>query len=503
MNVARTGAGMPAPVRHVQVLIVGSGGNGIALACLMMRVGYEGIVIMTKHSDFGGAWLQNTYPGCEVDSPSSVYQFEFEPNPQWSSLFVGQAELLDYLRDVAGRHGLYEQTMFSTEFLQAHWSDVKQHWSVQSSQGRSTASIVIVATGFLEEPAIPSILGMDEFFGPLFHSSMWPMGYTGGGDRVAVVGSGSSAIQIVPGLQSFATEVIQFQRTPTWVFPKMNRRLSVDEIAMLNHSPSERERRRVKAQQKEERNWSPIFLNMDKAATEEYEKISRDFLLQEITDPRLRALLTPDHSIGCRRPLVSNDYYASLKASNVRLIASPVAGLGAHSVITVSGESIEVDAVVLATGFHLSGHILDKVNRRDCSSVAGHQRGRPRAYKAISAAECPNLFLVGGAAPNGQIWNGLYPGQAAVSYIFGALDYMRDEGVTMLEVTEDAEMRWKFDADSLLDHGPTVIGGCMNYSQDEEGHNKAAWPGSLESMRKAYASFDPTDYRAIAEMHST
>ena len=165
--------------------------------------------------------------------------------------------------------------------------------------------------------------------------------------------------------------------------------------------------------------------------------------------------------------------------------------------MTAGGDGFEVDTVVLATGFYFGGHILNRVHRRDGQTIAERQQGHPRAYKAISVSGCPNLFLVGGSAPNGQIWNGLFPGQAAAPYIIGALDHMRACGVSALEVREAAEEDWKAEADALLDCGPTVMGGCMNYSQDATGRNKAAWPGSLESMRAAYATFDPTAYTSF------
>jgi cation diffusion facilitator CzcD-associated flavoprotein CzcO len=204
--------------------------------------------------------------------------------------------------------------------------------------------------------------------------------------------------------------------------------------------------------------------------------------------------LTPDHPIGCKRPLVSDDYFRSLNAPNVTLVASAVVAIGPTWVMTADGVRFEVDVVVLATGFYFGGHILDRVRRRDGQTVAAHQQGHPRAYKAISVSGCPNLYLVGGSAPNGQIWNGIFPGQAAAPYIIGALEHMRAYGLDALEVGVDAEGDWKARADELLDQGPTVTGGCINYSQDEMGHNKAAWPGSLESMRAAYSTFDPTDY---------
>ena len=498
MTTDRTGVACAAPVRHVTILIVGSGGNAIALAALLAGAGYDDLAIMTKDVDFGGAWLQNTYPGCEVDSPSLVYQFEFDENLRWSSMFARQPELLNYLRDVADRHDLYRRTMFDTELLDAHWAHDEQCWIVESAHEIVTAAVLILATGFLEEPVIPDISGMDSFGGRIFHSSQWPARYTGAGDRVAVVGSGSSAIQIVPALAPLAVEVIQFQRTPTWLFPKGNRQLPAEEIDMLERSPAERNARLIEALEEEECNWSAIFLGLDDAAAKEYERSSLEFLHGQIAAPELRALLTPDHPIGCKRPLVSDNYYASLNAPNVTLVPSAVVSMTPGRVMTAGGDGFEVDTVVLATGFYFGGHILNRVHRRDGQTVAERQQGHPRAYKAISVSGCPNLFLVGGSAPNGQIWNGLFPGQAAAHYIIGALDHMRARGLSALEVREDAEEGWKTEADALLDCGPTVMGGCINYSQDATGHNKAAWPGSLESMRATYAAFDPTEYTSCS-----
>ena len=479
------------------ILIVGSGGNGIAVAALLDAAGYGDFMIITKQADFGGAWFENTYPGCEVDNPSAVYEFEFQRNFGWKALFAKQPELLAYFKDVASRYGLYERTRFGVELLSARWSQADASWIVATDQGSITAGVLILATGFLEEAIVPELPGKEDFPGPVFHSSKWPAEFTGAGMRVAVVGSGSSAIQIVPALQSIAEEVIQFQRTPTWVLPKNNRQLPPEEIALMQTSSSARERRQQESLAEEEQNWAAIFLALDEAKADEYQQVARDYLMDSVADSDLQAALLPTHRIGCKRPLVSDDYYASLNQPNVLLVPQAVAGLTEQGVVAADGTQYAVDAVVLATGFYFGGHILHQVYRRDGLSVGAYQAGRPRAYKAISTAGCPNLFLVGGAAPNGQIWNGLFPGQAAAQYIVGALDYMQAQGITALEVTDEAERRWKAEADELLDQGPTVRGGCVNYSQDEAGRNKAAWPGSLASMREAYRVFAPADYVAV------
>lgn len=479
------------------ILIVGSGGNAIATAALLGQAGYDDLLIITKHNDFGGAWLQNTYPGCEVDSPSAVYQFEFEPNHRWSALFAGQPELLTYLKAVAEKHSLYERTRFGVEMLEASWSESTATWLVSTDQGPIEASVLILATGFLEEPVVPDISGLDEFRGRIFHSSVWPDGYVGTGDRVAVVGSGSSAIQIVPALARAGAEVLQFQRTPTYVVPKNNRRLAADEIELVAGSPEEQSLRYHAAMLEEEENWAVVFLATDEEKAAEYAELSRAYLSETVKDPAVRAALTPSHKIGCKRPLISDDYYASLNEDNVTLVPEAVVSIGADSVTVSSGRSFAVDTIVLATGFFFGGHILARIYRRDGRSVADHQAGHPCAFRAVSLSGCPNLFLVGGSAPNGQIWNGIYPGQAVASYIAGALDYMKAHGIRALEVRESEERAWKSATDAMLDLGPTVVGGCANYSQDEAGHNKAAWPGSLASMRDAFSVFDADAYDPV------
>ncbi|MFM7148074.1 MAG: flavin-containing monooxygenase, partial [Actinomycetales bacterium] len=366
------------------ILIVGSGGNGIALAALLDAAGHRNFRIITKHADFGGAWFENTYPGCEVDNPSAVYEFEFHRNLGWTALFAKQPELLAYFKDVATKYALYERTSFGVELLSARWSSDDLHWVVETTQGTLTAHVLILATGYLEEAITPDIPGQQRFPGPIFHSSQWPEGFTGAGQRVAVVGSGSSAIQIVPALQTAAAQVLQFQRTPTWVLPKNNRQLPPDEIELMRTSAPERQRRQQESLAEEEQNWAAIFLALDEAKADEYQQVAKEYLMESVSDPALQAALLPTHRIGCKRPLVSDTYYASLNAPNVTLIPQGVFAMNERGVVAADGTEYPVDAVVLATGFYFGGHILHQVYRRDGQTVASHQAGRPRAYKAIS-----------------------------------------------------------------------------------------------------------------------
>ncbi len=480
---------------HTKVLIIGSGGNAVSPAVYLTKAGITDYRILTKHRDFGGAWFQNTYPGCEVDSPSVLYQFSFNPNSNWSRLYAPQAEVMQYMQDTARRFGLYEKTDFEVEFLGARWDQDDSLWHVETTGGPYRAEFLVLATGFLEEPVFPRIPGQDRFQGRVFHSSMWPEGYTGAGDRVAVVGTGSSGIQILCEMQKVARQVYLFQRTPTWVLPKNNREIAEDE--------REEYRRKVLAAAEfggeefgyGEDYWATVYLG---ANPDKFEDLAKQHLRTAIGDEALRQSLTPDHRYGCKRPPRSDDYYPTLACDNVRLVNGGARAFGARSLIGADGAEYEVDTVVLATGFFFGGHILERVRRRDGMSVADYHAGHPKAYKSVSLSGCPNLILSGGAAPNGQIWNGLFSGEAASRYLVLLLQHMERDGLKAIEVRQEAEERWKRAADTILARGPTVNGGCVNYSQDEQGANKAAWPGSLRDMADQLGTLDASDYIALA-----
>lgn len=481
-------------IAHTTALIVGSGGNGISPAVYFKRAGITDFLIISKHSDFGGTWFQNTYPGCEVDVPSELYQLSYAVSGKWSAVYAKQPELLSYLRKVAADNDLYRHAHFETEMTGADWIAEENCWEVRTTRGLYHADFLLLATGYLEEAVIPPVPGRDSFEGRLFHSSRWPGGYTGAGDRIAVIGTGSSGMQIVSEMQKSASAVTVFQRTPTWVLPKQNRKLGPDDHESVYRTASAAARRGGEAFARRESAWSDVLLGRDPRT---YEDRALKFLEEQVSDRELRAILTPEHSFGCKRTLYSDDYYAAVQRPNVRIIPEAAAEIGSTTIKSASGQEVDVDTIVFATGFYFGGHVLSHVRRRDGRSVAEVQAGHPRAYKSVSVAGCPNLFLIGGPAPNGQIWHGMFAGEATAAYVLAAMEFMAKNGLPALEVDELAEDDWKRRADEILDRGPTVVGGCANYSQDELGHNKAAWPGPLRDMAEALGTFDPSAYRVV------
>ncbi|WP_416972137.1 flavin-containing monooxygenase [Streptomyces sp. 4F14] len=484
--------------QNSKVLIVGSGGNAIAIAARLQQEGID-YRIITAHSEFGGTWFINRYPGCGVDTPAAIYQFGFALNANWSHTYPAQSEVYEYLCSLAKDYRLYEKTDFNTEMTACSWDSEAQSWAVDTtSNGRYFAQHLVLATGFLDVPIDGRIPGRDVFTGRIFHSQQWPEGYTGQGDRMAVVGSGSSALQIVPAMQAVAASVKVFQRTPTWVMP------------MNNHTFSEDERQQFAANQdlllqartEEDARRSSFFRTLNGSGPERDAQLeimtakALQYLEEQVPDPELRKLLTPDHNLGCKRPGHSDKWYQALQQPNVELVPEAAAEITEREIISLSGRSFEVDTIVLATGFHWGTHILNRVHRRDGQSVADAQAGHPRAYKGLMVSQCPNLYLVGGSGPNCRTaGNGLRTGEITSSYVVKSIEYMDKIGVRALEVREEAETAWKRRADEVNATGVSSTGECTNYVSDKFGNNMADWPGDERDQTAAMNQFVAGDYQ--------
>lgn len=482
-----------------RVMIVGSGGNGVAAGVRLQEEGFEDYVIIAKHSDFGGVWFQNRYPGCALDDAIMGYQFDFAVFTDWKTTHVSHDEVAGYIQKVAAAHGLYDKTHFETEFLEAAWNDEHLAWKVITNRGYYFAEMLIPVTGYLEEPVVAEIPGRDDFAGRIFHSSNWPEGYTGEGDRIAVVGSGSSALQIVPATQPVARQVTVFQRTPNHILPLNKRVITDEEREEWRNNPEKVHRERTEFFEGRDAFWRSLVLTSGDERTKAMATAALAHLEAQVPDPDLRAALTPHHDFGCKRPGSSDDFYPALLKPNVELVPEGATKIEADAIYSASGKRFEVDTIVLATGFIFGGSILHRIRRRDGVTVGEYQEGHPRAYKSVSVAQAPNLFLCGGAAPNGATWRGLSAGTLVTGYALKAMDYMEGHGIKALEVQEEYEIEWKQKANGILAGGPMVDGGCINYYQDIHGDNKAAWPGPHASMIDAMNEFDASVYESVGE----
>jgi cation diffusion facilitator CzcD-associated flavoprotein CzcO len=458
-------------ITKTKILIVGTGGNAISVGRELLLSGEEDFLFISRADQFGGAWLDAKFPGAQVDSPAPLYQFSYAMNPNWSKPYPDADEFLDYLVETADRFDLPDHAHFGVNMIDARWSEVERFWSVDTDSGVYEAQFLIMVTGYLDEPHAMDLPGRDDFPGQIVMAARWPEGYDPAGQDVVVVGSGSTAVEVIPELVKSAKHLTSLQRTPSWVLPKPNSPYSqLDKeawaaeprlLALIRH-----------------REFTNFEISDRAADGPKIEADCLELLRTQVLDPVLRAGLTPHHAFACKRPLFSSTYLRSLNSPNVDVVFEGMKAFTPYGILTESGREIRADAVVLTTGYHWGDHILTRVHRADGLTVAEYQKGWVRAYKSIMVAGCPNLFLVGGAGPNSQHASGMYHGEMAAKSIVFLLNELAMQNQDTVEVRESAEIAWKTWADSILDDDPTVRGGCRNNNQDGYGHNKALWPGT-------------------------
>lgn len=493
----KEGARVQAIVR-TKFLVVGSGANGISPAVALRERGENDFRIISKDSDFGGVWHVNRYPGCITDIPAVAYQLSYAKSYEWSASHPPAKEMAEYLRNVAAHYGLYAHADFGNELLSAEWLGDDLRWKVTTNAAVYKTKFLIISTGFLEQLKFPDLTGQDTFTGRLFHAAEWPEGYTGAGDRVAVLGTSASGVQIVPEMQKVADKVYVFQRTPVHLLPLNRAIYSPDELEKrrIDRTQVDAERREI-INQFERLARASMFGGPRSETVAQMETTVNRHREAQVPDPALREKLTPNYPLGCKRPTRTDLYYGAIQQPNVELICEGAIGLERNCIIAESGPKYEVDTVVMATGYYWGGDILSRIRRRDGLSVADSQQGHRKAYKSVSLSGCPNLFLVGGAGANGAVWNGYAPGEIVPGYMMLVLDYMAAKGIEALEVIEAEERAWKQNADDMLSKAPIVAGGCVNYCLDQSGHDMANWPGVVEDMANAMKVFEPEHYMAV------
>ena len=479
---------------HTRVAVVGSGFSGIGTAVALERAGIDDFVVFERAGTLGGTWRDNTYPGAACDVPSHLYSFSFAPKSDWSHVYSRQPEIRAYLEQVAADSGVLPHLHLDTDVVAGAWDDAALVWRLQTSRGDLTADVLVSGAGGLVEPHLPEVPGIDSFQGPWFHSARWDHSVDLAGKRVAVVGTGASAAQFVPELQGTAARVVVFQRTPPWVIPRLDRPYT------------EREHRRYRS--------APGLLRLDRArqyvvhearlraftgggrVRALFEKRARAFLAQQVPDPELRAKLTPDYAIGCKRIIVSNDYLPALTRPNVEVVASPVAEVRAHSVVDAAGREHEVDAIVYGTGFRAMdialGHRL--VGREGRTLREEWDDGGVRAHRGTTVAGFPNLFLLLG--PNTALGHTsvVLMIEAQIGYVVAALRLMDDAGAGALEVRRSAQEAYDARLQDELDDTVWNAGGCRSWYRDEQGRNFAIWPGHTSAYMRLMRRFDAESY---------
>lgn len=480
------------PPRAVRLLIVGAGFSGIGLAIRLRQRGIADFAILERASALGGTWRDNAYPGCACDVQSTLYSFSFAPNPGWSRTYSPQREIWDCLRDVAQRHDVVRHMAFGEEVTSASWDDAAQRWMVRSTTGTWRASMLVLANGPLSDPALPDIDGLADFGGTLFHSSRWDHHHALQGRRVAVIGTGASAIQFVPRIQPVVAQLDLYQRTPPWIMPRHDRAVPGWRRALYRALPVTQhlERRALYVQRE------ALFLPFrHPRIARVVEAVARRHMHAQVRDPALRAKLAPPFTIGCKRILLSDDYYPALTQPNVEVISTRIARVTRDGVETTDGRTRPVDTIILGTGFRATDPPLANVVRgRDSRTLADVWQGSPSAYMGTTVAGFPNLFFLLG--PNTGLGHSsvMLMAEAQFEHIVGLLSLAVDRGASSVEPRAEAQRRYVAWIDEAL--RPTVwnSGGCNSWYLDRNGRNSALWPFGIGRFRRVVTQVRPEDY---------
>jgi cation diffusion facilitator CzcD-associated flavoprotein CzcO len=479
--------------RSFHVAIMGAGFGGLGMAIRLRQTGRDDFIVFEREEEVGGTWWANTYPGCQCDIPSHLYSYSFAPNPNWSRTYPLQPELSEYLRDCADRFGVRSHLRLGCAIERAEWDEEESVWRLDTTAGPYSARVLIAAPGPLSEPSLPQLPGIDEFRGAMYHTARWNHDHDLTGRTVAVVGTGASAIQTVPRIQPIAKRVTVFQRTPPWVVPHRDRPISEFERGVYRRRP---------ALQKLVR--STVYLSRELLVPglayrpqlmSAIQRMAEAHLAKQVPDADLRAKLTPDYVLGCKRILPSNDWYPAITRPNVEVVPSAVTEVRPDGVIGADGVLHEADTLIFATGFRVTDIPLAQfVQGREGLRLSDLWQGSPQAYRGAAAPGFPNLFWVIG--PNTGLGHNsmVFMIEAQLNYLLGALEAMERRGVTQIEVRQDAYDAYNAHLQDRLSGTVWNTGGCSSWYLDANGRNSTIWPDFTWRFWQQTRRFDEPAY---------
>ena len=489
-------AKMQSATTHVQIAIVGTGFGGLGTAIQLKRQGMNDFVVLERAGDVGGVWRDNRYPGCACDVESNLYSFSFAPNPDWSHSFSAQPEILAYLRRCASDFGITPHICFHHEVREAVWDNQAHCWRIETTQGMYTANILVAAAGALSVPSIPELPGIAEFAGPVFHSATWDESRDLRGKRVAVVGTGASAIQFVPAIQPQVAQLHLFQRTPAWVMPRRDRPLHWHERRLFARFP---------LLQRASRAW--IYSTRElfgmgfrhPRIMKSLQQTALAHMHAAIADPELRAKLTPNYTIGCKRILISNDYYPALAQPNVEVVTDGIAQVRTNSIVGQDGIERPVDVIIFGTGFQITDFPFAKrVRGVTGGTLSEAWAGSPRAYMGTTVTGFPNLFILQGPNTGLGHTSVIYMIEAQIAHVVAAVRHLQHNGLTAIEPDPQAQTQFVADVDAMMRGTVWVDGGCQSWYLDRTGRNSSIWPDFTWNFRRRAQQFSPQAYRSIA-----
>ena len=459
------------------IVIIGSGFAGLCMAIALKRADYHHFVILEKNEDLGGTWRDNKYPGCACDVPSHMYSFSFELNPGWSRMFAPQPEIWEYMRQCARKYGIGAHIRFGCSVEDMEWDDTIGRWRIATAAGKVyTARAIVSGIGALHLPSVPEIPGVDQFAGATFHSAQWDRSCGLSGQRVAVIGTGASAIQLIPQIAKQADQVHIFQRTPPWIHPRPDFEIPSAVRATFAAAPPV---------MRTFRNGIYWLLETRAAGFAVHprlmvplQRMAERHITRQIRDPALRAKVTPDYTIGCKRILLSSDYYPALTRPNVELVTDPISRITKSGLVCTDGSAYDVDVIIYGTGFKTIEALAElNVAGRDGVKLQDVWRGGIEAYHGVTVAGFPNFFLLLG--PNtGLAHNSvIFMIESQVQHVMSCLRLLARQKGKTIEVRASALRRFNDGIQRRLGQAVWSEGGCTSWYLDADGVNRALWPG--------------------------
>ena len=467
----------PKPPREQDVVIVGSGFSGLGVASKLRTAGFSSFTILESAQDLGGAWRENTYPGCACDIPSPLYSYSFAQKPDWSRLFAPQPEILEYLRSFAERRHLDRHIRYGEQVDQAVWDESSGRWDVVTSTGsRYRSRYLIIAVGPLHHPSTPTIPGMDRFEGTIFHSAGWRHELPLQDKQVVVIGTGASAIQFVPAIVDQVGKVTVVQRTAPWILPKPDRPTTPRHRWLSRWFPPFRWYQRARLFWIHEQR-APGFIDRDANAMEKTSQLALSYLRREVRDDELRARLTPDYAIGCKRLLISSDWYKALQNPNAELVTGGVREVRERSVVTSDGTEVGADVIIFGTGFDAQGTIRIDVRGEGGRSLTEDWKDGKQAFLGTVVESYPNLFTMVG--PNAALGHNsqIFMIEAQAGYVVDVLKKSRSRGASTVSVRPERQTHFNTWLQGRMAQTVWQSGGCHSYYQDSRsGQNTVLWP---------------------------
>jgi len=477
---------VPAQVRFA---IIGAGFAGLGAAIRLLQAGHRDLVVLERAGEVGGTWRDNTYPGCRCDVQSNLYSFSFAPNPYWSNTYPSQPELRAYLNRVASRRGVLPNIRFGCEVTDVRWDEAGQLWCLTTTRGVLAARYVIAGVGSLVEPSLPDIPGIDRFEGAIMHSARWDATWSAAGRRVAVLGTGASAIQIVPSIQPQAEHVTIFQRTAAYVVPHTGRPVRGWQRAIYRFMPGAQAASRILTYWMRELMVFGFVKNP--AILKKGEAVWRRHMERAVSDPVKREKLTPNYDLGCKRVLPSNDFYPAVAAGNVDIVTEKVIEFRPDAVVTADGQAHPADTVILATGFHVTDNpMFEKVTGRGGRTLAD---AFDQTYLGTVVPGFPNYFHLTGANTGLGHSSMVFMIESQLAFIVSAVRAIEAAGGGPAEVRPKIAAAYNAELQRKLPD--TVWGsGCASWYLDKDGRNLTLWPGFTFDFRRRTRRFRPADF---------